>query len=324
MNHYLTKTKHIISMTYNSFIKQLINPKYFTKQPKSFISKPNLYKPLPIPALADGGVPDFKSLFTGNFEGTPVNPKTPYDSDSPVIQGPMKKEDDVMKIIKPRAYVSELHSGDKLSTASLKHVKSNFTKIKTPIKVIDSEIKIAPTSNMFPWFPTLVNRVEKDGINVTRHVPHSNNEIVKQLNLGNEHIFMYIEASGKIRVDVQSPNAAYPHSKTKKATFSMEYTPPQTHVDKDKDIIMTIPASFKYIEKRAHTFKNDDPKTQGIGAEAKYTEVHPSIALSDIAPLESKLTNKHVNKIRQERGIIEGQHKNTPVHLDLHSRRITG
>jgi hypothetical protein len=45
----------------------------------------------------------------------------------------INKEDDVMKIIKPRAYVSELHSGDKLSTASLKHVKSNFTKIKTPI-----------------------------------------------------------------------------------------------------------------------------------------------------------------------------------------------
>ena len=64
------------------------------------------------------------------------------------------------------------------------------------------------------------------------------------------------------------------------------------------------------------------PNEQGLGAVSKYTEVHPSIALSDTAPLESKLTNKQVNVIRQQRGIREGQHKNTPVHLDLLARKI--
>ena len=33
----------------------------------------------------------------------------------------------------------------------------------------------------------------------------------------------------------------------KKSTFSMEYTPPQTHVDKQRDIVLTIPATFKYV-----------------------------------------------------------------------------
>ena len=321
-------------MSRSNLIKQLTNPRYLTRQPKLMNENLGLYKTpnvartnkvqmglynIPnIPKFAKGGDIDLKELSRSKFKGRQSTPIIPYDSAKAIHTYPMKKEDDVMKVIKPKYYISQLHSGDNISKASYKHVKENFSKMKTPIKVISNEIKISPTSNMFPWFPTLVNRIERDGINVSKIVPRTKNQIVKQLNLGNEHIFMYIHTDGTIRVDVQSPNASYPHSKTNKATFSMEYTPPQTHVDKQRDIVLTIPATFKYVEKRAHLYPNE----QGLGAVSKYTEVHPSIALSDTAPLESKLTNKQVNVIRQQRGIREGQHKNTPVHLDLLARKI--
>ena len=185
---------------------------------------------------------------------------------------------DLMEHLQPKRYTSLLSSGDQGHVHSLKHIKSKQSKIKMPIRTIDKEIKVAKTHNMFDWFPMLVNKIHKDGINVTDKLSTSPGEVVKQLKLGNENLYSYIKPDGSIKINVQSPHASNIHPETKMGSFSMEYDPPKISLDKHADVAMHIPASFKFIENNR--------------------EVHPNNATSDTLPLESKLTGRHISALR--------------------------
>jgi len=304
-------------MVKNISIDKLAKPRFFTR-----VARP----PLPNQPIT----PMKSRLNSTEVETQPygktsprekiVEPEIGYDVNKPVHYGHMKKKDPVMDKIAPKKYVSELGSNFKTTIAPIQHVLGNITKIKLPTKIISDEIHLAPAPHMFHWFPALVNRIEKDGIDVTKQVKASPGQIVKQLNLGNEHIFMYIDQSGMIRVDVQGPYAAYPDPKTNSGTYSMEYIPPKTHVDPKLGIVMSTPADFQFIERRAH--HNLDQPELNSPIKIKHTALMPRVAISDTAPIESKLTNRSVDRIRLERNIVRGQNTKPNINLDLSSRRL--
>jgi hypothetical protein len=304
-------------MIKNISIDKLTQPRFFTRKSRA---------PLPNKVLT----PMKSRLNSNEVETQPygktspresiVEPQIGYDVNQPVYHGHMKKKDPVMDKIAPKKYISELGSNFQTTMAPIKHVLGNVTRLKMPTKIISDEIHLAPAPHMFHWFPALVNKVEKDGIDVTQHVKTLPGQIVKQLNLGNEHIFMYIDQSGMIRVDVQGPYAAYPDPKTLRGTFSMEYIPPKTHVDPSIGVVMSTPADFKFIEKRAH--HNLDEPQLNSPIKIKHTSLMPRVAISDIAPIESKLTNRSIDRIRLERNIIKGQNVKPNINLDLSSRRL--
>jgi hypothetical protein len=194
---------------------------------------------------------------------------------------------DVMQHIAPKKYLSPLHFDNGMSVVPYKDMARSFTKSNLPSYVTDSEIKIAHTHNMFDWFPLLVNKVHKDGTNMTGKLPSLQKEVIKKLKIGNEDVYSYTKPDGSIRIDVQSPHAAHPSSKTKTGIFTMEYTPPKTHIDKTLNIMMHVPAEFKYSENAMDDNSNIITK-----------EVHPNYAKSDTLPLESKLTGRHISALR--------------------------
>jgi hypothetical protein len=231
-----------------------------------------------------------------------------FDGDQKEIKNVNVKnaDKDVMNYIQPKTYVSPLSSGNNTHIHSLKHVKSNYTKVKMPTHVVDTDIKIVKTHNMFDWFPKLVNKVHKEGINMTGKIPHAQGEVIKKLKIGNEEVYSYIKPDGSIKMDVRSPHASYPDLKSKTGIFTMEYVPPKINSDKNTDVIMHTPASFKFHENRAHPTLGN-----------KHTHVHPNIAISDTTPLESKLTGRHVSALRYEKSIKSGKNINPDINSDL-------
>jgi hypothetical protein len=288
-------------MTPKDFLKQLIKPKNHPRIGSS------IYRKKVLKSNLVGDV-------SGENQGT-VNQSGLIDLKSllpvKIKKQPLTEDEKLMEKINPKRFVSEFASGGEVTTAPLKKVLSRFTKTKTPIKYTDDKIHIAPVHNMFHWFPDLVNKIERSGTDVTGHLPSEPNSVVKKLNIGNETAVSHIHKNGTIRVDVHTPYGSYPDKKTNHSTYSMEYTPPQTHSDSQTDIIMHIPASFKFMERRA------DPV---LGT--KYSEIHPNVAISDTAPLESKLTGRHVSAVRYERGIKAGQHRDPKVMDDIVNKAI--
>jgi hypothetical protein len=261
--------KNIINIMYDKdFLKQLLHPHHLgshrtsVKHNKQQIEKErnefNINKLARNPVLR-------KALQLTHYHGDQKENKDVN----------MKTADkDVMEHIQPKRYISLLSSGDESHIHSLKHIKSKQSKIKMPMYTIDKEIKIAKTHNMFDWFPALVNKIHKDGVNVTSKLSSKPGEVVKQLKLGNENLYSYISSNGTIKINVQSPHAST-------GTYSMEYTPPKISSDKETDVIMHTPSSFKFIDNNR--------------------EVHPNNAISDTLPLESKLTGRHISALRNDK-----------------------
>jgi hypothetical protein len=267
--------KNIINMYDKDFLKQLLHPKHLHPTPTSVKhNKRQIEKErneFSINKLARNPVLR-KGLQLTHYLGDQKETK----------EVNIKNADkDLMEHLQPKRYTSLLSSGDQGHVHSLKHIKSKQSKIKMPIRTIDKEIKVAKTHNMFDWFPMLVNKIHKDGTNVTDKLSTSPGEVVKQLKLGNENLYSYIKPDGSIKINVQSPHASNIHPETKMGSFSMEYDPPKISLDKHADVAMHIPASFKFIENNR--------------------EVHPNNATSDTLPLESKLTGRHISALRNDK-----------------------
>ena len=260
--------KNIINMYDKDFLKQLLHPKHLhhtstsVKHNKRQIEKER--KEFSINKLAKNTALR-KGLKLSFYDGDQKENK----------EVNIKNADkDLMNHIQPKSYISPIQSGDDTHIHSLNHVRSNLSKLKMPMHVVDKDIKIVKTHNMFDWFPMLVNKVHKDGINMTGKIPASQNEVVKKLKLGNEEIYSYTKPDGSIKIDVRSPHAA-------SEVYTMDYTPPKINADEKLDIVMHTPASFRFTENNQ--------------------EVHPNKAISDTLPLESKLTGRHISALRNDK-----------------------
>jgi hypothetical protein len=276
--------KNIINMYDKDFLKQLLHPHHLGSHRTSVKNNTRHIQKLR------------KEFSTNKLAKNSILRKflklTTIDEDSKLQKNVDTKNADkkIMQYLDPKLYRSQLAHGGKVSTHSYKKVMSNFTKTITPLHVIDDHIKIARTHNMFDWFPKLVNKVHKEGINMTGKLPSLHNEVIKKLKIGNEDVYSYTKPNGSIRIDVESPYAANPDIKTKKSIFTMHYTPPMTHIDKQSDIIMSTPAEFSFHEDKINPYLG---KTK--------ENIHPNYAKSDTLPLESKLTGRHISALRNDK-----------------------
>jgi hypothetical protein len=288
------------------FLKQLFNPIHLSTTPSTVaMSKEEIKRKRKNFNLNK----EIKNKDLRNFLGLS---NQPLDSKKPISTDSKNADKDAMNYMEPKQYISTLSHGSKVQSAPLDKVMKDYTNTKFPTKVINPHIVLNKVHNMPDWIQELVNKLHKDGINYTGKVPSSPNTVVKKTVLGNETLFYHVLPDGTIRIDVQSPYAAYPNKISKMGVYSMTYTPPATHTDPKTNIIMTTPAEFKFFESRHQ-----------IDGSLKEKEVHFNNRISDTTPLESKITKVPLHILRREQGVKPGRNINPDVLADLHSQTYT-
>jgi hypothetical protein len=152
--------------------------------------------------------------------------------------------------------------------------------------------KILPKVPGMPeWFPSLISKIEKEGVDVIRKLEGKDNLVyVKKIEIpvtgkkDPEKIFMTRYPDGTIEINTNIKGGAYDEP------FELYYKPPKTRVDEKTGKVIEEPGNFSVIEQRP----KPDPNDLG-NYEFDYEMVSKNEALSDIEKLESFSTGKVKN-----------------------------
>jgi hypothetical protein len=141
------------------------------------------------------------------------------------------------------------------------------------------------------WFPSLISKIEKEGVDVIRKLEGKDNLVyVKKIEIpvtgkkDPETIFMTRYPDGTIEINTNIKGGAYDEP------FELYYKPPKTRVDEKTGKVIEEPGNFSVIEQRP----KPDPNDLG-NYEFDYEMVSKNEALSDIEKLESFSTGKVKN-----------------------------
>ena len=165
------------------------------------------------------------------------------------------------------------------------------------IKSIKAAGKVLPkVSGMPEWFPSLVAKIEKEGVNVIGKEGVKDLVNTKKLEIpvagekNPETIFMTKYPDGTIEINANIKGGAYDEP------FELYYKPPKTDMDVTTGKPIKEPGDFSVIEQRP----KPDPNDPG-NYEFDYEMVSKDEALSDLEKVEKITTGKIKNLTEAEK-----------------------